>query len=120
MSRFWLHILPQFLLVGGGALLIWAAINAYYALVFLDLAILVPFILMLHHLALIDGWLDSPTVENIPEGSGIWAGIFFRLRRMVRQRNQHQQQLESRLQDLRQAIAALPDAIVILDSGDHI
>ena len=120
MSRFWLRMLPQFLLFGGVALLVWAAVNASYALVFLILAVLIPFFWMLHHLALIDNWLDSPTVESVPEGTGLWEGVFSRLRRLVRQRNQRQQELESELRDLQQAIAALPDAIVILDSADHI
>lgn len=107
-------------MVGGVALLIWAAANAAYALIFLNFAVLIPFFRMLRHLDRIDGWLDSPAVENIPEGAGIWGGVFSRLRRLVRQRNQQEQRLESLLQGLQQAIAALPDAIVILDSGDHI
>ncbi len=120
MSRFWQSILPRFLFVGGISLLIWAAANAAFALVFLSLSSLVPLFWMLRNLELIDSWLDSPTAESVPEGSGVWEGIFSRLRRMVRQRNQSQQQMEGRLHDLQQAIAALPDAIVILDSKDHI
>lgn len=120
MSRFWQSILPQILLVCAISLILWAAANAAVALVFLSFSLLVPLFWMLRNLARIDSWLDSPTVESVPEGSGLWEGIFSRLRRMVRQRNQSQQQMEIRLHDLQQAIAALPDAIVILDEGDHI
>ena len=120
MSRFWQSILPQTLFVGGISLLIWAAANAAAALVFLSLSLLVPLVRMLRNLQLIDSWLDSPAAENVPEGSGVWEGVFSRLRRMVRQRNLNEQQMEARLHDLQQAIAALPDAIVILDSTDHI
>ncbi|MHB1299888.1 MAG: phosphate regulon sensor histidine kinase PhoR [Burkholderiales bacterium] len=120
MSRFWLRILPQFLLVGGVTLLIWAAFDAADAFIFLSLSGLIPFFWMLRNLARIDVWLDAPTVESVPDGSGLWEGVFSRLRRMVRQRDQGQHKLETMLHDLQQAIAALPDAIVILDSGDHI
>lgn len=120
MSRFWQRILPQFLFVGVISLLIWAGTNAAAALVFLSLSMLVPLFWMLRNLSRIDTWLDSPTVESVPEGSGAWEAVFSRLRRLVRQRNQNLQELEVRLHDLQQAIAALPDAIVILDHGDHI
>ncbi len=120
MSRFWLRILPQFLFVIGGTLLIWAAFDAADAFIFLSLSGLIPFFLMLRNLARIDAWLDAPTVESVPDGGGLWEGVFSRLRRMVRQRDQSQQKLESALRDLQQAIAALPDAIIILDAKDHI
>jgi two-component system phosphate regulon sensor histidine kinase PhoR len=120
MSKFWLRLLPQFAFFAVVALMLWAAIGAAAAFAFLFLAVLVPFFGMLRNLSLIDVWLDSPAFESVPEGSGIWEEVFSRLRRMVRQRNQNQRQLEATLHDLQQAIAALPDAIVILDPDGHI
>ncbi len=120
MSKFWLRLLPQSTFFTIVALMLWAAIGAAAAFAFLFLAVLVAFIGMLRNLSLIDAWLDSPAFESVPEGSGIWEEVFSRLRRMVRQRNQNQQQLEVTLRDLQQAIAALPDGIVILDPDGHI
>ncbi|HQT26727.1 MAG TPA: DUF3329 domain-containing protein, partial [Burkholderiales bacterium] len=104
MSRFWLSILPQSLFVFAITLILWAAANAAAALAFLSASMLVPFFWMLRNLSRIDAWLDSPAVENIPEGSGVWEGVFSRLRRMVKQRNQSERQMEIRLHDLQQAI----------------
>ena len=94
MSRFWLSILPQVLFVFATTGVLWAAANAAAAFAFLSLSMLVPLLWMLRNLSRIDSWLDSPTVENIPEASGLWEGVFSRLRRMVKQRNLSERQME--------------------------
>ncbi|NNM82049.1 MAG: phosphate regulon sensor histidine kinase PhoR [Burkholderiales bacterium] len=120
MPRFWLRIIPQLLFAGGVALLIWAADDAVAALAFLVACLLIPYVRMNQKLDLVDEWLDSPGVENVPEGNGVWGGVYSRLRRMVREFREERHNIESQFQDLQEAIAALPDAIVILDAGDHI
>ena len=120
MPRFWLRILPQFLLGGGLALLVWAAVNAEAALLLVCLMLLAAHVSASRKLGLVEDWLESPAADTVTEGNGVWGGVFSRLRRMVRDFNAARQNVEFQLANLRQAIAALPDAVVILDVADRI
>ena len=72
------------------------------------------------HLYLLRRWLRDPAPERVPQGSGIWDLVFADLYRMLRRQRQSESRLTATLEDFRQAGAAMPDGMVILDAQDRI
>ncbi|HSD61652.1 MAG TPA: phosphate regulon sensor protein PhoR, partial [Burkholderiales bacterium] len=73
----------------------------------------------LRHMARLERWLRRPG-DAVPEGSGIWGEMFFRLQRMIRSQSQTRDQLTSALDRFRQVTAAMPDGVVVLDEDDRV
>lgn len=66
----------------------------------------------------LDRWIHGEKLDYLPEGSGVWPGVFARidyLRGRSKQRNKNYKAL---LRQMRQAAGAFPDGAVIL-SGAH-
>ena len=80
------------------------------------------FIALSHHrhLFLLRRWLRDPAPEHVPQGSGVWDLAFAELYRMLRSQRQSESRLTATLEDFRQAGAAMPDGMVILDAQDRI
>jgi two-component system phosphate regulon sensor histidine kinase PhoR len=79
--------------------------------------------LLLHHLrhiALLTRWLRDPDPETVPPGRGLWYGVFGDLYRMLRRQRQSESRLTASLEDFRQAGAAMPDGLVILNASHRI
>ena len=79
--------------------------------------------LLLHHLrhiARLARWLRDPAPEKVPDGSGLWDGIFAELYRMLRRQRQSESKLTASLEEFQQAGAAMPDGMVILNATDRI
>lgn len=76
----------------------------------------------LSNLIALEVWLKSLAhgTANLPNSSGAWGGIFSLLARLVRNQDQNQEQLNSALERLRRATAAMPEGIVILDEENRI
>jgi two-component system phosphate regulon sensor histidine kinase PhoR len=72
------------------------------------------------HLASFLAWLERPTRDALPVGSGIWEEAFARLHQHLKKRDDEQQGLLRALGRFRAAGRALPDGVVILDAEDHI
>ena len=64
-------------------------------------------------------WLRNPA-EAVPNGSGLWEGVFAELHRLVKSQRLANKRLTSELTRFRSAGTALPDAVVILDAENHI
>jgi len=73
----------------------------------------------LRHMARLERWLRRPGAA-VPEGSGIWGEVFFRLQRLIKSQSQTRDQLTSALDRFRQVTAAMPDGVVVLDEDDRI
>jgi len=74
----------------------------------------------LWHIALLRRWLRDPAAETVPDGRGVWDGIFGELYRLLRSQRQSESRLSASLEDFRQAGAAMPDGLVILNAADRI
>jgi two-component system phosphate regulon sensor histidine kinase PhoR len=72
------------------------------------------------HIALLRRWLRDPVPEAVPHGSGVWDRVFADLYRLLRLQRQSESQLTATLEEFRQAGAAMPDGMVILDAQDRI
>ena len=65
-------------------------------------------------------WLKNPTPNNVPEGAGVWQGIFSALFQNQRKHARSELDLISSLEGFRRATSALPDGIVILNRRNEI
>ncbi len=72
------------------------------------------------HLFKLNEWLRSPTLENLPEGSGNWDEVFSQLYKMVKKHIKTKQDLAAELLHIQQATAALPEGVVILNDVNRI
>ena len=61
-------------------------------------------------------WLAAPEISSLPEGRGAWGDLCGELYRMRQQELLARSQLEESLTRSREALSALPDAVVLLDS----
>ncbi|MCX7183569.1 MAG: phosphate regulon sensor histidine kinase PhoR [Nitrosospira sp.] len=105
--------------VAGFFWIIWDVITA---LVFYSTALLLLHTYHLSNLIALEVWLKSLAhgTANLPNSSGVWGGIFSLLARLVRNQDQNQEQLNSALERLRRATAAMPEGIIILDEENRI
>ena len=120
MQDFWLRLSIPIVLVTLLALLLWAVFSATPALLFMLLVLLV---VMAHHarqLYRMGKWLHDARLETIPEAGGIWDEVFSRLYRMVKQHNQTRLELAAELHHIKQATAALPEGVAILNEANRI
>src|SRR5262245_42693404 len=72
------------------------------------------------HIAALRRWLRDPAPDNVPQGWGVWDLIFADLYRMLRLQRRSESRLTATLEYFRQAGAAMPDGMVILDAQDRI
>lgn len=69
----------------------------------------------LNYLYRLNGWLDHPDSEKLPDGWGAWTDIFSRLYRLRRDDERNRAELTEWLARFRQAMSLLPDGVVIMD-----
>ncbi|MFM8441789.1 MAG: phosphate regulon sensor histidine kinase PhoR [Methylococcus sp.] len=65
-------------------------------------------------------WLRGGKSSDIPDGLGVWEEIYYLIFRLRRRNRRRKKQLIRMLERFRTATAALPDATVVLSSGDRI
>jgi two-component system phosphate regulon sensor histidine kinase PhoR len=65
-------------------------------------------------------WLKNSTPETVPNGSGVWEGIFSELFQNQRKHFRAESELTSSLEGFKQATNALPDGIVVLNRRNEI
>ena len=89
--------------------------------IFLVLVTLLLFILIhifwIHKLS---KWVESPSLKNLPDGTGIWQNIFSKIYRTYRQQKKSQTQLTSTLDQFIQAAEAINDGIVGVNEENEI
>lgn len=101
-------------------LFLWLISGAFVALLVFSISLLIylsSHILWLHQL---HHWFKKPTLNTIPEGSGVWEDIFAALLQYERNNIFNQTQLNSALERFRLATSAMPDGLVILSASNTI
>jgi two-component system phosphate regulon sensor histidine kinase PhoR len=120
LQDFWLRLSVPIILSSLFGLLLWAVFSAAAGLLFVLLVLLVVMYKNARQLSKLIEWLQSPSVDNIPESSGHWDEVFSRLYKMVKKHNQTKQDLAAELQHIQQATAALPEGVAILNEVNRI
>jgi len=114
-STFWFLVLEIFLYF------IMSSIFDPKFAIFLVLVTLLLFILIhifwIHKLS---KWVESPSLKNLPDGTGIWQNIFSKIYRTYRQQKKSQTQLTSTLDQFIQAAEAINDGIVGVNEDNEI
>jgi two-component system phosphate regulon sensor histidine kinase PhoR len=65
-------------------------------------------------------WAAGPLAAPVPEARGVWGDVYTALHRRVRSREARQRELGQVLARFREAAAAIPDGIVVLDAEQRI
>jgi two-component system phosphate regulon sensor histidine kinase PhoR len=79
------------------------------------IGLVVVFAVHLYYASLLAGWLEQPRLDDIPNGIGIWSGVFARLYRMRRTTELNERRLQDNEERFSRTISALPEGIVLLD-----
>ena len=115
---------PRFLLILTALVLIslitWPIGGVLAAVTVFAAGLLLMAVVHYWHIAALRRWLRDPVPDNVPQGWGVWDLIFADLYRMLRYQRQSESRLTATLEDFRQAGAAMPDGMVILDAQDRI
>jgi two-component system phosphate regulon sensor histidine kinase PhoR len=118
MPRIWLGFLLRLALLAlAGSIIGWSYDQPLLGLL---LAILVALAWQLFWLYRLDRWLRGDRMQQLPEGSGVWAQVFAKIdfnRLRARQRNKR---FKTLLKQMRQATRSFPDGGIILSRGHEI
>ena len=120
MQDFWVRLSLPVLFSALLALLLWALFSATVALSLVLLVLLLTMAAHARQFYRLSVWLKSPTIESIPEASGIWDEVFTLVYKMVKRHNQTKLELAEELQHIQQATAALPEGVAILNEVNRI
>ena len=91
-----------------------------YVLVCLVLFCLFVIVWQIYRLDSLSKWVDRPTIKSVPDADGQIYTILRKLAKRDKKNKLRQRQLTSFLSQVRKAIGALPDAIVLIDESGKI
>jgi two-component system phosphate regulon sensor histidine kinase PhoR len=120
LQDFWWRSLWSLLPVGLLCLILWPLVGSKIALLVFVLWLLLLLVTHLRHLRHLMRWLKSPSLESLPNASGVWEDAFAELYQELRRYNRSKTQLITALDRLQQAAGALPDGLVVLNGADQI
>src|ERR1043166_2930752 len=102
------------------SLALWPLFGGAAALGFCCIALLILYFYQRRRLAALERWLRQPSLEGLPRARGAWARVFYQLSRLLRSQSQSESRLAAALERFRQAAAAMPEGMLILDEADRI
>jgi two-component system phosphate regulon sensor histidine kinase PhoR len=65
-------------------------------------------------------WFKNPDLKNLPEGSGVWEGLFATLLKYERNNMHNQAQLNAAIERFNLTADAIPDGLVLLSPSNEI
>jgi len=116
----WGSPLSTLFLLCAAALVSWPVFGLTAALIIFVGGLL---ILLLHHiynLSLLFHWLRDPRSKTVPRGNGSWEYVFSYMQRLLKWQRTSELGLSNALDRFQLAVAAFPDAVVMLDDNDEI
>ena len=112
----WSNLLIRIGLSTALAGLAWLVHGMTLALTTLALALFITLVLQTRELISLNEWLITPTDDNFPRTGGVLGDIFLRLSRHLREESSKRTTAETDLKFFMEAVEALPDGVVLLDS----
>jgi two-component system phosphate regulon sensor histidine kinase PhoR len=79
--------------------------------------LLVLYAVQIYFLGALGSWLSNPSLNDIPDGFGVWGEVFARLHRWHRASEIGQRRLIDNEERFRRTISALPDGILLVDAA---
>ena len=101
-------------------LMIWAFSDFTNALSVFCVVLIIAYAKQIFWLKKLHLWLNKPSPNFIPNGSGTWADIFAKLYQQQKRFGRNQAQISSTLDRFRLATSALPDGVVLLNKEEKI
>lgn len=85
------------------------------------LLVLIPYVSWhIYNLYLMERWLRTGNISDVPDGWGIWRDIFDRIYRLQQAERLRQRELGRIVRRFRKSSSALPDGVVVLDEAFRI
>lgn len=85
------------------------------------LFVLVPYVSWhIYNLYLVERWLRTGNISDVPDSWGVWRSIFDRIYRLQQAERVRQRELGRIVRRFRKSSAALPDGVVVLDDAFRI
>jgi two-component system phosphate regulon sensor histidine kinase PhoR len=116
----WTALIPRLLLILCTALLAWGLLGPAWGWASVAVGSLFIVVAQTRQLIRLAIWLQHPQDANFPDAGGVWGEVFIRLSRQLRADAKLVQNVETELHSFREAIQALPEGIVFLDSAQQI
>ena len=116
----WLALIPRLLLILCAALLAWGFAGPSWGWASVATGSLLIVVAQTRQLIQLAVWLRDPQGADFPDAGGIWGEVFIRLSRQLRADAKLVQNVTTELNSFREAIQALPEGIVFLDSTQQI
>ncbi|MDG2253198.1 MAG: phosphate regulon sensor histidine kinase PhoR [Methylophilaceae bacterium] len=114
-STFWFLVLEIFIY-----LILSSIFNQKIAIIFVLATLLIFIVLHIFWIHKLNKWIESPSLKNLPNGTGIWENIFAKLYRTYRQQKKSQTQLTTTLDQFNQAAEAINDGIIAVNEDNEI
>lgn len=115
--EFWVSAIIKILFVLSGAAIVGLFGGVTAALITMLFGLLILFFIQLFYLYKLQCWLEAPVRTRLPDGVGLWVGVFSRLYKLRRGIEKNRFELSEWLTRFRQAMHSLPDGVVIMGSG---
>lgn len=112
-----LPALLRILLVGTIGIVVGAFFGTVAALWVVVAGLLALLTVHLTYASQLAAWLDSPDLDRLPNGWGLWSDVFARLYRQRRATEINERQLQENEERFRRTISALPEGIVLIDAA---
>ena len=91
-----------------------------FAIILLIATLLIFILIHIFWIHKLSKWVESPSLKNLPNGTGIWQNIFTKIYRSYRQQKKSQTQLTSTLDQFIQAGEAINDGIIGVNEENEI
>ncbi len=101
-------------------LFLWLISGLAVALVTFNACLLMYLTRHIYWLHILHQWLKKPSLQNVPEGSGVWEDIYSALLRYERNNHAQQAELNSALDRFNITANAIPDGLVVLNTSNEI
>ncbi len=101
-------------------LFIWLISSAIVALALFSVGLLLYIGSHISWLHQLQTWFKNPDLKNLPEGSGVWEGLFATLLKYERNNISNQNQLSAALERFNLTANAIPDGLVLLNPSNEI
>lgn len=113
-------LMPAFLrlaLVAAVAVIVGLVFGQVAALWVALVALALLLVISLGYLNLLGQWLDTPHLDSIPDGVGVWSDVFTRLYKSRRRVEASERRLLDNEERFRRTISALPEGILLVDAS---